>query len=202
MKVSNKAIDLGLVRRAKAGDYQAFDLLVLKYQSRLISTAFRFVKDVHIAEDLVQESFIKSFNSLASFREDSSFYTWIYRITVNTSKNFLVSKKRKNELLSSDISEDQTYEIEYEDTDTPEDLLQASQLKKLITETIDQLGEDTKTALTLRELDGLSYEEIAKVVNCPVGTVRSRIFRGREVVDEAISQYKQAYKTKHLEVTK
>jgi len=202
MKVSNKAIDLGLVRRAKAGDYQAFDLLVLKYQSRLISTAFRFVKDVHIAEDLVQESFIKSFNSLASFREDSSFYTWIYRITVNTSKNFLVSKKRKNELLSSDISEDQSYEIEYEDTDTPEDLLQASQLKKLITETIDQLGEDTKTALTLRELDGLSYEEIAKVVNCPVGTVRSRIFRGREVVDEAISQYKQAYKTKHLEVTK
>lgn len=202
MKVSNKAKDLGLVRRAKAGDYQAFDLLVLKYQSRLISTAFRFVKDIHIAEDLVQESFIKSFNSLASFREDSSFYTWIYRITVNTSKNFLVSKKRKNELLSSDISEDQTYEIEYEDTDTPEDLLQASQLKKLITETIDQLGEDTKTALTLRELDGLSYEEIAKVVNCPVGTVRSRIFRGREVVDEAISQYKQAYKTKHLEVTK
>ena len=202
MKVSNKAIDLGLVRRAKAGDYQAFDLLVLKYQSRLISTAFRFVKDIHIAEDLVQESFIKSFNSLASFREDSSFYTWIYRITVNTSKNFLVSKKRKNELLSSDISEDQTYEIEYEDTDTPEDLLQASQLKKLITETIDKLGEDTKTALTLRELDGLSYEEIAKVVNCPVGTVRSRIFRGREVVDEAISQYKQAYKTKHLEVTK
>jgi RNA polymerase sigma-70 factor (ECF subfamily) len=202
MKVSNKAIDLGLVRRAKAGDYQAFDLLVLKYQSRLISTAFRFVKDIHIAEDLVQESFIKSFNSLTSFREDSSFYTWIYRITVNTSKNFLVSKKRKNELLSSDISEDQTYEIEYEDTDTPEDLLQASQLKKLITETIDQLGEDTKTALTLRELDGLSYEEIAKVVNCPVGTVRSRIFRGREVVDEAISQYKQAYKTKHLEVTK
>lgn len=202
MKVSNKAIDLGLVRRAKAGDYQAFDLLVLKYQSRLISTAFRFVKDIHIAEDLVQESFIKSFNSLASFREDSSFYTWIYRITVNTSKNFLVSKKRKNELLSSDISEDQTYEIEYEDTDTPEDLLQASQLKKLITETIDQLGEDTKTALTLRELDGLSYEEIAKVVNCPVGTVRSRIFRGREVVDEAISQYKQAYKIKHLEVTK
>ena len=202
MKVSNKTIDLGLVKRAKAGDYQAFDLLVLKYQSRLISTAFRFVKDIHIAEDLVQESFIKSFNSLASFREDSSFYTWIYRITVNTSKNFLVSKKRKNELLSSDISEDKTYEIEYEDTDTPEDLLQASQLKKLITETIDQLGEDTKTALTLRELDGLSYEEIAKVVNCPVGTVRSRIFRGREVVDEAISQYKQAYKTKHLEVTK
>tara|TARA_X000000368_G_C23013986_1_gene704791 strand:+ start:463 stop:1071 length:609 start_codon:yes stop_codon:yes gene_type:complete len=202
MKVSNKAIDLGLVKRAKAGDYQAFDLLVLKYQSRLISTAFKFVKDMQIAEDLVQESFIKSYNSLSSFREDSSFYTWVYRITVNTSKNFLVSKKRKNELLSSDMSEDLSYEIEYKDTDTPEDLLQASQLKKLLTETINNLGEETKTALTLRELEGLSYEQIAEVVNCPVGTVRSRIFRGREVLDEAISQYKQAHKTKHLKVTK
>ena len=202
MKVSNKAIDLGLVKRAKAGDYQAFDLLVLKYQSRLISTAFKFVKDMQIAEDLVQESFIKSYNSLSSFREDSSFYTWVYRITVNTSKNFLVSKKRKNELLSSDMSEDLTYEIEYKDTDTPEDLLQASQLKKLLTETINNLGEETKTALTLRELEGLSYEQIAEVVNCPVGTVRSRIFRGREVLDEAISQYKQAHKTKYLKVKK
>jgi len=202
MKVSNKAIDLGLVKRAKAGDYQAFDLLVLKYQSRLISTAFKFVKDMQIAEDLVQESFIKSYNSLSSFREDSSFYTWVYRITVNTSKNFLVSKKRKNELLSSDMSEDLTYEIEYKDTDTPEDLLQASQLKNLLTETINNLGEETKTALTLRELEGLSYEQIAEVVNCPVGTVRSRIFRGREVLDEAISQYKQAHKKKHLKVTK
>ena len=202
MKVSNKAIDLGLVKRAKAGDYQAFDLLVLKYQSRLISTAFKFVKDMQIAEDLVQESFIKSYNSLSSFREDSSFYTWVYRITVNTSKNFLVSKKRKNELLSSDMSEDLTYEIEYKDTDTPEDLLQASQLKNLLTETINNLGEETKTALTLRELEGLSYEQIAEVVNCPVGTVRSRIFRGREVLDEAISQYKQAHKPKYLKVTK
>jgi RNA polymerase sigma-70 factor (ECF subfamily) len=202
MKVSDKEIDLGLVKRAKSGDYQAFDLLVLKYQSRLISTAFKFVKDVQIAEDVVQDSFIKAYKALESFREDSSFYTWIYRITVNTSKNFLVSKKRKSELLNSDLSEEASYEIEPVETYSPEDFLQATQLKKVITETIDQLGEDTRTALTLRELDGLSYEQIAKVVNCPVGTVRSRIFRGREVIDEAISEYKQDNKTKYLEVKK
>jgi RNA polymerase sigma-70 factor (ECF subfamily) len=202
MKVSNKELDLVLVKRAKSGDYQAFDLLVLKYQSRLISTAFKFVKDVQIAEDIVQDSFIKAFNALESFREDSSFYTWIYRITVNTSKNFLVSKKRKNELVNSDLSVEASYEIEPVETYSPEDLLQATQLQKVITETFDQLGEDTRTALTLRELDGLSYEQIADVVNCPVGTVRSRIFRGREVIDEAISQYKQDYKTKYLEVKK
>ena len=202
MKVSNKELDLVLVKRAKSGDYQAFDLLVLKYQSRLISTAFKFVKDVQIAEDIVQDSFIKAFNALESFREDSSFYTWIYRITVNTSKNFLVSKKRKSELLNSDLSEEASYEIEPVETYSPEDLLQATQLQKVITETFDQLGEDTRTALTLRELDGLSYEQIADVVNCPVGTVRSRIFRGREVIDEAISQYKQDNTTKYLEVKK
>ena len=202
MKVSNKEIDLGLVKRAKSGDYQAFDLLVLKYQSRLISTAFKFVKDLQIAEDVVQDSFIKAYKALESFREDSSFYTWIYRITVNTSKNFLVSKKRKSELLNSDLSEEASYEIEPVETYSPEDLLQATQLQKVITETFDQLGEDTRTALTLRELDGLSYEQIADVVNCPVGTVRSRIFRGREVIDEAISQYKQDNKTKYLEVKK
>ena len=202
MKVSNKELDLGLVKRAKSGDYRAFDLLVLKYQSRLISTAFKFVKDVQIAEDIVQDSFIKAFKALESFREDSSFYTWIYRITVNTSKNFLVSKKRKSELLNSDLSEEASYEIEPVETYSPEDLLQATQLQKVITETFDQLGEDTRTALTLRELDGLSYEQIADVVNCPVGTVRSRIFRGREVIDEAISQYKQDNKTKYLEVKK
>ena len=202
MKVSNKELDLVLVKRAKSGDYQAFDLLVLKYQSRLISTAFKFVKDVQIAEDIVQDSFIKAFNALESFREDSSFYTWIYRITVNTSKNFLVSKKRKSELLNSDLSEEASYEVAPVETYSPEDLLQATQLKKVITETIDQLGEDTRTALTLRELDGLSYEQKADVVNCPVGTVRSRIFRGREVIDEAISQYKQDNKTKYLEVKK
>ena len=200
MKISNKDQDLGLVKRAKAGDYQAFDLLVLKYQSRLISTAFKFVKDLQIAEDLVQDSFIKSFKSIGSFREDSTFYTWIYRITVNTSKNYLVSKKRKDELLQTDISKEKNYVIEPIDKDTPEDLFHASQLHKIIIESLNELGEDTKTALTLREFDGLSYEQIAEVVNCPVGTVRSRIFRGREVIDDAIREHKKAHQASLAEI--
>ena len=200
MKVSNKDLDLGLVKRAKAGDYQAFDLLVLKYQSRLISTAFKFVKDLQIAEDLVQDSFIKSFKSIDSFREDSTFYTWIYRITVNTSKNYLVSKKRKDEILQTDISKEENLIIETIDKDTPENLFHASQLRNIIIESLNGLGEDTKTALTLREFDGLSYEQIAEVVNCPVGTVRSRIFRGREVIDEAIKEYRKGNQSSLAEI--
>ena len=200
MKISNKDQDLGLVKRAKAGDYQAFDLLVLKYQSRLISTAFNLVKDRQIAEDLVQDSFIKSFKSISSFREDSTFYTWIYRITVNTSKNYLVSKKRKDELLQTDISKEENYAIEPIDEETPEDLFYSSQLYKIIIESLDGLGEDTKTALTLREFDGLSYQQIAKVVNCPVGTVRSRIFRGREVIDDAIKKYRKGHHASYAEM--
>ena len=200
MKISNKDLDLGLVKRAKAGDYKAFDLLVLKYQSRLISTAFKFVKDLQIAEDLVQDSFIKSFKSIGSFREDSTFYTWIYRITVNTSKNYLVSKKRKDEILQTDITKEENYIIESIDKDTPEDIFHALQLRKVIKESLDGLGEDTKTALTLREFDGLSYEQIAEVVNCPVGTVRSRIFRGREVIDDAIKEYREGHHVSHAEI--
>ena len=200
MKISNKDLDLGLVKRAKAGDCQAFDLLVLKYQSRLISTAFKFVKDQQIAEDLVQDSFIKSFKSIGSFREDSTFYTWIYRITVNTSKNYLVSKKRKYELLQTYICKEENYVIEPIDKDTPENLFHASQLHKIIIESLNELGEDIKTALTLREFDGLSYEQIAEVVNCPVGTVRSRIFRGREVIDDAIREYRKGHQPSHAEI--
>lgn len=189
-KESNKDIDIALVRRARAGDYRAFDLLVVKYQSRLISLAFKFSKDLQVAEDIVQDSLIKSFKSLDSFREDSSFYTWVYRITVNTSKNFLVSKKRKDELLASDMHEDGSLDLNSIETDNPESLLKASELKDILTYTLNQLGEDTKTALTLREFDGLSYEQISEIVNCPVGTVRSRIFRGREILEKAIKKYK------------
>ncbi|MDB3994181.1 sigma-70 family RNA polymerase sigma factor [Gammaproteobacteria bacterium] len=189
-KESNKDIDIALVRRARAGDYRAFDLLVVKYQSRLISLAFKFSKDLQVAEDIVQDSLIKSFKSLDSFREDSSFYTWVYRITVNTSKNFLVSKKRKDELLASDMHEDGSLDLNSIETDNPESLLRASELKDILTSTLNQLGEDTKTALTLREFDGLSYEQISEIVNCPVGTVRSRIFRGREILEKAIKKYK------------
>lgn len=189
-KESNKDIDIALVRRVRAGDYSAFDLLVVKYQSRLISLAFKFSKDLQVAEDIVQDSLIKSFKSLDSFREDSSFYTWVYRITVNTSKNFLVSKKRKDELLASDMHEDGSLDLNSIETDNPESLLKASELKDILTSTLNQLGEDTKTALTLREFDGLSYEQISEIVNCPVGTVRSRIFRGREILEKAIKKYK------------
>ena len=194
MKVSNKNIDLNLVKRAKKGDYQAFDLLVIKYQTRLIATAFKFVKDIQIAEDIVQESLIKSYKSLYSFREDSSFYTWIYRITVNTSKNFLVSKKRRGELLLAEISQESDIEIESISPDSPEELLMSNQLKHVIENCLNQLSEDTKTAITLRELEGLSYEEISKIVNCPVGTVRSRIFRGREILDKEIENYREVNK--------
>ena len=200
MKVSNKSIDLGLVKRVKAGDYQAFDLLVLKYQSRLISTAFKYVKDIQIAEDITQDSLIKSFKSIHSFREDSSFYTWVYRITVNTAKNFLISKKRKDELLQADLSEEGSIDIESVNTDTPDEIFDATELQSIITSTLNQLGEETKTALTLREFEGLSYEQIAEVVNCPVGTVRSRIFRGREVIDDAIREFKLGIVKQKLEV--
>ena len=200
MKVSHKSIDLGLVKRVKAGDYQAFDLLVLKYQSRLISTAFKYVKDIQIAEDITQESLIKSFKSINSFREDSSFYTWVYRITVNTAKNFLISKKRKDELLQTDLLEEGSIDIESVNTDSPDEIFDATELQSVITRTLNQLGEETKTALTLREFEGLSYEQIAEVVNCPVGTVRSRIFRGREVIDDAIREFKLGIVKQKLEV--
>ena len=199
MKVSNKSIDLALVKRVKAGDCQAFDLLVLKYQSRLISTAFKFVKDIQIAEDIAQESLIKSFKSINSFREDSSFYTWVYIITVNTAKNFLISKKRKDELLQTDLSEDGSFHVEPVNSDSPQEIYNAAELQEIITITLNQLGEETKTALTLREFEGLSYEQIAEVVDCPVGTVRSRIFRGREVIDEAIKEYKLGHANHKLE---
>ena len=191
MKSSNKDIDLQLVKRVKAGDYNAFDLLVIKYQSRLVSTAFKFSKDEHLAEDIVQESLIKSYKSIHSFREDSSFYTWVYRITVNTAKNYLVSKKRKAELLATDLSDDFSMDLSSIETDTPESLLNADELRKIIMDSLNELGEETKTALTLREFDGLSYEQISEIINCPVGTVRSRIFRGRELLDEAIRKYKE-----------
>ena len=134
---------------------------------------------------------IKSYKSIHSFREDSSFYTWVYRITVNTAKNYLVSKKRKAELLATDLSDDFSMDLSSIETDTPESLLNADELRKIIMDSLNELGEETKTALTLREFDGLSYEQISEIINCPVGTVRSRIFRGRELLDEAIRKYKE-----------
>ena len=188
-KISNKEIDLSLVRRAKKGDYRAFDLLVVKYQSRVIATAFKFVKEKQLAEDIAQEAFIKSYKSIDSFREESSFYTWVYRITVNTAKNYLVSSKRRDEIMISDLSQDDSFYPEKLDVDSPQEILKASELRDLIFETLSSLGEETRTALSLREFDGLSYEQIAEIVQCPVGTVRSRIFRGREVIEEVVGKH-------------
>ena len=188
-KISNKEIDLSLVRRAKKGDYRAFDLLVLKYQSRVIATAFKFVKEKQLAEDIAQEAFIKSYKSIDSFREESSFYTWVYRITVNTAKNYLLSSKRRDEVVISDLSQDDSFYPEKLDIDSPQEILKASELRDLIFETLSSLGEETRTALSLREFDGLSYEQIAEIVQCPVGTVRSRIFRGREVIEEVVGKH-------------
>ena len=186
---TNKEIDLALVRRAKKGDYRAFDLLVLKYQSRVIATVFKYVKEKQLAEDIAQEAFIKSYKSLDSFREESSFYTWVYRIAVNTAKNYIVSSKRREEIIMTDLSEDNNYYPEKPDIDSPQDILNASELRDLIFATLSSLGEETRTALSLREFDGLSYEQIAEISNCPVGTVRSRIFRGREMIEEKVRKH-------------
>ena len=194
-KISNKEIDLSLVRRAKKGDYRAFDLLVLKYQSRVIATAFKYVKERQLAEDIAQEAFIKSYKSIDSFREESSFYTWVYRITVNTAKNYLLSSKRRDEVVISDLSQDDSFYPEKLDIDSPQEILKASELRDLIFETLSSLGEETRTALSLREFDGLSYEQIAEIVQCPIGTVRSRIFRGREVIEEVVGKHMDKNKT-------
>jgi len=187
VKKSNKDKDLILVRRAKRGDYKAFDLLVLKYQSRIIGLAMKFVKDIQTAEDVAQESFIKAYKSLDSFREESAFYTWLYRITSNTSKNYLISKKRKKELLESEISSEEIDIFDIPGGSSPEEILQANNLREVIFESLSNLPEDIRTAVSLREFEGLSYEEISEVLGCPIGTVRSRIFRGREIIQEKIS---------------
>ena len=189
-KKRNKDKDLMLVRRAKKGDYRSFDLLVLKYQSRAVALAIKFVKDIHIAEDIAQESFIKAYKSLNSFREESAFYTWLYRIVSNTSKNYLASKKRRKEYSESEFysAEDNYSNIfNISGGDSPEDILAASNLRETIFAAVSNLPEEIKTAISLREFEGLSYEEISEVTSCPIGTVRSRIFRGREIIQEKIS---------------
>lgn len=194
-KQTNKEADLALVRRAKKGDYRAFDLLVLKYQSRIVSIAFKFVKEIQLAEDISQESFIKAYRSINSFREESAFYTWLYRITANTAKNYLVSKGRRKESSISDfnISENEDF-FELPTSDSPEQILMAQSLKDTIYDALSGLPEDTRTALSLREFEGLNYEEIAEIMNCPVGTVRSRIFRGREALENLISPITDKFK--------
>lgn len=186
MSVGNIEADLELVNRVKQGDKAAFDLLVIKYQSRIVNLAMRFVRNQADALDITQEAFIKAYRAMPNFRGDSAFYTWLYRITVNTAKNYLaVKSNRRLPEVDQDPSEMEQMDTStaLKDLETPENLLLTQEIQDTVVRAIDNLPEDLRTAITLRELEGLSYEEIAVTMDCPIGTVRSRIFRAREAID-------------------
>ena len=180
-----EATDQQLVIRVQKGDKRAFDLLVLKYQGRMHSIVGRFVRDTDEVSDVVQEAFIKAYRALPKFRGESQFYTWLYRIAVNTAKNYLVARSRRPPGSDIDVADAEYYDgSDYlKDLGTPENNLFRDELGALIHKAISDLPEDLRTAVTLREFEGLSYDEIAEIMDCPVGTVRSRIFRARETID-------------------
>lgn len=181
-------VDAQLVARVQKGDKRAFDMLVVKYQHKIYSLVSRLVNDASEVQDVTQESFIKAYRALPNFRGESAFYTWLYRIAVNTAKNYLVSRNRRPPGTDIDIDDAAQFgsEAGLRDTDSPEQLLQGEQMIKIVDRAIAALPDDLRTALSLREFDGLSYEEIAEVMQCPVGTVRSRIFRAREAIDKEL----------------
>ena len=181
-------VDRTLVERVQRGDKRAFDLLVLKYQHKLVKLVSRYVRDPSEVMDVVQEAFIKAYRALPSFRGESAFYTWIYRIAINTAKNYLVAQGRRppdGDIESSDVDQI-AGETELKDNATPERLLLRDEIEETVMDAIAQLPEDLRVAITLRELEGLSYEEIAEAMDCPVGTVRSRIFRAREAINKRL----------------
>lgn len=182
-----KQLDEQLVARARLGDRTAFDVLVLRYQHKITQLTGRLVGDAD-ALDVAQESFIKAFRALKNFRGQSAFYTWLYRIAVNTSKNFLVARKRRPASRDIDAvdAEHYGYTAQMSHADTPEALALSDEIREKLTAAVGQLPADLREAVTLRELDGLSYEEIAQAMDCPIGTVRSRIFRARAVIDEVL----------------
>jgi RNA polymerase sigma-70 factor (ECF subfamily) len=182
--------DQRLVVRAQQGDKRAFDVLVLKYQQRIASVVSRYLRDQDEVADVTQEAFIKAYRALANFRGDAQFYTWLYRIAINTAKNHLVAKSRRPPNTDKDINDGEFSEnsVVLEAEDQPEALLARDQLQAVILAAVDDLQEDLRTALMLREFDGLSYEEIAEIMACPVGTVRSRIFRARETIEKKMHQ--------------
>ena len=177
--------DQQLVTRVQQGDKQAFDLLVLKYQYRVHAIVGRFIRDSHEVEDVTQEAFLKAYRALPRFRGDSQFYTWLFRIAVNTAKNYLVARSRRPPSSDVNLDDAEFYagSEQLKDLGTPENQLFRDELEAVINKAIEELPEDLRTAVTLREYEGLSYEDIAGVMDCPVGTVRSRIFRGRESID-------------------
>jgi len=186
--MSENFTDRELVQRVQSGDKAAFDLLVIKYQHKIIKLVSRFVREPSDALDVTQDAFIKAYRALPNFRGDSAFYTWLYRIASNTAKNFLASQRRRLGDVAIDSDEIMSREVALglDDVATPENILAKDEVQHTVFETIENLPDDLRTALTLREFDGLSYEEIAEVMECPVGTVRSRIFRAREAVSEKL----------------
>lgn len=181
------AIDAALVERVQAGERLAFDLLVRKYQHRIVALIQRFVPDWHEAQDVAQEAFIKAYRALPNFRGDSAFYTWMYKIAVNTAKNFLVSQSRRpptDDVLTEDA--ERVDGPRMSEAATPDNEYLRQEVERTVLAAVEELPEDIRQALTLREIDGLSYEEISEVMNCPIGTVRSRIFRGRDAVDKRL----------------
>jgi RNA polymerase sigma-70 factor (ECF subfamily) len=183
--------DQVLVSRVQAGDQAAFNLLVLKYQRKVLRLVSRIVRDPSEVEDVVQEAFIKAYRALPQFRGESAFYTWLYRIAVNTAKNHLVSLGKQPipmTDLTSDEDDTESFEMRsvLTDNQTPESLLLSQQIAETVNRSIESLPADLRTAITLREIEGLSYEEIADAMNCPIGTVRSRIFRAREFIASAL----------------
>lgn len=177
-----------LVARVQQGDKRAFEVLVLKYRHRIFSLVSRFVRDPDEVQDVVQEAFIKAYRAIGGFRGESAFYTWLYRIAANTAKNHLVSRARRPPGADLDVEDAEQLDAAWalRDVEDPESLLMTEQLREAVEAAIRRLPEDLRTALMLREFEGLSYEEIAEVMGCPVGTVRSRIFRAREAVDDEI----------------
>ncbi|TPW16902.1 MAG: RNA polymerase sigma-70 factor ECF subfamily [Halothiobacillaceae bacterium] len=182
------AVDQQLVERVKRGEKKAFDILVLKYQHKVIKLISRYIHDPSETLDVTQEAFIKAYRALPNFRGDSAFYTWLYRIAINTAKNYLVAQRRRPPSVDVEMLDAEQYEGENDlkDHDTPEAILLKDEVEKTVLQAMDDLPDDLRTAITLRELDGLSYEEIAEAMACPVGTVRSRIFRAREAINNRL----------------
>jgi RNA polymerase sigma-70 factor (ECF subfamily) len=182
--------DQQLVARVQKGDSRAFDLLVLKYQHKILGLISRYVHDADEVQDVAQEAFIKAFRALPKFRGESAFYTWLYRIAINTAKNHLVSRSRRPPGTDVDVDDAEYYEAggALRDIENPENALFGAELKSVVEQAIGNLPDDLRTAVTLREFDGLSYEDIADIMDCPVGTVRSRIFRAREAIDTRVRE--------------
>ena len=188
--MTGAATDQQLVARVQKGDSRAFDMLVLKYQHRIFGLISRYVHDADEVQDVAQEAFIKAYRALPKFRGDSAFYTWLYRIAINTAKNYLVSRSRRPPGSDVEIEDAEYYASggALHEIETPESALFGAELKQVVERAIKNLPEDLRTAVTLREFDGLSYEDIADIMDCPVGTVRSRIFRAREAIDGQVRE--------------